>query len=113
MRMKELLSLSAVLYARLASKMKKPQPHGGPVVYPSGRRSFLGGGAASQQIKFLPSQANQLVATVFGRNLLPGDVEPHEQPAGGDAEARRAALLTGNTRELKNALRRVHINLGH
>ena len=34
LRMKELLSLSAVLYARLARRMKKPQPHGGPLDVP-------------------------------------------------------------------------------
>ena len=116
-----------ILVADKAKKLRKPQPHASPAEVPL-RKSFLllrNGSclttgweelaqlAPSSQVRPLVAQQRELCVIVFGKPL--GDIEqPVEaDPRAQAKELQRAQKWASLPRELKLAIRRVHVNLGH
>ena len=93
-----------ILVADKAKKLRKPQPHASPAEVPL-RKSFLA--------RPLVAQHRELCVIVFGKPL--GDIEqPVEaDPRAQAKEMQRAQKWATLPRELKLAIRRVHVNLGH
>ena len=110
-----------ILVSRLARRMKKPQPHAGPMEAPLRKALVLMDNdevissgweewhklAPTQQNRFLPSRPKQLTVMMFGQDVnAPSEVVEAEVD---DVKAKWERV----PRELRLALRRVHVNLGH
>ena len=121
--------VSLILCSLTARRMKKPQPHAGPIEVPL-RKSFLllngnevlttdwedwNSMAPSAQVRPLVAQGRILYVVLYGKEIGEGG-QPIEAGPGERqqvAEASRQRKWQALPRELKLAIRRVHVNLGH
>ena len=118
-----------ILCSLVARRMKKPQPHAGPLEVPL-RKSFLllngheilttdwedwNSMAPSAQVRPLVAQGRILYVVLYGKEVGEGGQLIEANP--GDrqqvAEVSRQRKWQALPRELKLAIRRVHVNLGH
>lgn len=117
-----------ILVSRVARRMKKPQPHAGPAEVPL-RRSYLllendkvlstsweewPKLAPAAQIRPLVQRGRQLYLVLYGKFL--GDVPEELEDADERLqrkEQERERQWQVLPRELKQAIKRVHVNLGH
>jgi hypothetical protein len=111
-----------VLVSRLARRMKRPQPHAGPMEVPLRKAlilmdndEVLSSGweewhklAPTQQNRTLPTRSKQVVVMLFGTDNAAA-AEELEEPKEEDASSRWQRV----PRELRLAIQRVHVNLGH
>ena len=111
-----------ILVSRVARRMKKPQPWLGPLEAPLRNAILLMDNddvittgweewtkqPVSSQIRALPTRPRQLAVMLFGKDA-------HASPPAEEPEPQEAADAKWNRvpRELRLALRRVHVNLGH
>ena len=118
--------IKLILCSTSARRMKKPQPYFGPIEVPI-RRSYLllddstalttdyevwSNMAPAAQIRPLTARGRLLYVVVFGAEL--GEVEEGEEDDRWQArEAARERQWNALPRELKLAVRRIHVNLGH
>ena len=119
-----------ILASMSARRLKKPQPHLGPAEVPL-RKSYvlLSGHEAlstdfeqwfnlspAAQVRPLIAQGRLLYVAIFATELGSGALEedPGEDGArGARLDERRAQKWQALPRELKLAIKRVHVNLGH
>ena len=115
-----------VLCSTSARRMKKPQPHFGPLEVPL-RKSYLlldnntalttdfeawGNLAPAAQVRPLVAQGRRIYVVVYGTEL--GEAEDEEaEDRWQIKEASRERQWVALPRELKLAIRRIHVNLGH
>ena len=117
-----------ILASRTARRMKKPQPHAGPAEVPL-RRSYLLLGqdrvltthweewhklSPAAQIRPLVQKGRKLYVVLYGKFLgeAPDEVgDPDERVRRREEERDRQWQVL--PRELKQAIKRIHINLGH
>ena len=118
-----------ILCSLTARRMKQPQPHAGPLDAPL-RKSFLllngrevlvtdwedwNSMAPSAQVRPLVAQGRRLYVAIYGKEV--GDGGQIIEAGPGDrqqaAELSRRRKWDALPRELKLAVRRVHVNLGH
>ena len=119
--------LKVVLVATDARRLRKPQPHALPGQVPL-RKTVLwmqSGDilssswqqlAPSSQIRPLPNQPRKLCVTLFGMHVGEDDVgEDPENPSDPlrRKEEERSRKWSALPRELKLAIQRIHVNLGH
>ena len=113
--------LKLILVSRLARRMKRPQPHAGPMEAPLRKALILMDNdevissgweewhklAPTQQNRALPSRPRQLTVMMFGQDINTPAAEPQPEDESVKAKWERVP------RELRLAIRRVHVNLGH
>ena len=118
--------VTLILASRTARRMKKPQPHAGPQEVPL-RRSYLllGSGqalstqweewhrmAAAAQIRPLVAKDRALYLVLYGSEL--GGAVPLELDERlARKEQERDRQWQALPRDLKMAIRKIHVNLGH
>ena len=115
-----------ILLSNKAVRMRKPQPHAGPQEVPL-RRSYIllannkvlstsweewAKMAPSSQVRPLVAKSRRLYAAVFGKFLGEGLAEERDDRFAAK-EAERQRKWTALPRELKLAVKRIHVNLGH
>ena len=117
-----------ILCSLHARRMKKPQPHGGPAELPI-RKSFIlledntalttdyeewAQMAPSSQVRPLPSTSRQVYMVIYGQT---NEGQPEREEPDADRllekEQERDRKWVALPRELKLAIKRVHVNLGH
>ena len=118
--------VSLILCSSKARRMKKPQPHAGPHEVPL-RKSLLllndGTGLSteweswysmspSSQVRPLVARGRKLYLVLFGRQVGDGG-EPGDGDPWHGREQVRERQWQALPRELKLAIKRVHVNLGH
>ena len=123
--------MALVLASLTARRMRKPQPHLGPSEVPL-RKCFLLFGddgmletgweewaqmAPASQVRPLVAQQRKLYVKTFGKHLGSEDAPHTEGEADEPQQLRRDQLRERQwqalPRELKLAIKRVHVNLGH
>ena len=119
--------VNLILCSLSARRMKKPQRHAGPLDAPL-RKSFLllNGNevlttdwedwrsmSPAAQVRPLIAQGRLLYVCLFGKEI--GDAGPEGDPEDRRQQQEAARIRKWNAlpRELKLAIRRVHVNLGH
>ena len=120
--------VSLILVSATARRMRKPQPYFGPLEAPLRKTLLLlsdekvlstdweewGRMAPSSQIRPLVAQGRRLCVTLFGKFVgedhQPDRVDPDRFRA---EEQAREARWQNLPRELKLAIKRIHVNLGH
>ena len=97
-----------ILYSRTASRMRKPQPH--KTLATSWEEwSRM---APASQVRALVAKQRRLYVVLFGKEIGADVVgEPDERVQEMDAERERKWQAL--PRELKLAIKRIHVNLGH
>ena len=122
--------MQLILASTQARRLKRPQPHAGPHDVPL-RRSYLllaGGDALStdweawynmspaSQVRPLVARDRQLYVAIFGKEVGDGEGDPGDgdgEDAWKQREDARERQWQALPRELKLAIKRVHVNLGH
>ena len=122
------VDVNLILVSVKARRMRKPQPYLGPLEAPLRKTLILladdkvlstdweewGRMAPSSQIRPLVAQNRRLCVSLFGR--FPGDDHQPDRPEFDRSQAEeqtRAARWQNLPRELKLAVKRIHVNLGH
>ena len=122
------VDVNLILVSAKAKRMRKPQPYFGPLEAPLRKTLLLlpddkvlstdweewGRMAPSSQIRPLTAPSRRLCVSLFGK--FPGEDHQADQPEFDRFQAEeqtREARWQNLPRELKLAIKRIHINLGH
>ncbi|CAE7262943.1 unnamed protein product, partial [Symbiodinium sp. CCMP2456] len=121
--------VTLILCSLSAKRMKKPQPHAGPLDVPIRKSYLLLNGnetlttdweewhsmAPSAQVRPLVAQGRLLYVVLYGKEIGDAQRAPEGNPGERQeaAEESRQRKWQALPRELKLAIKRVHINLGH